>query len=399
MTVQETSGSFEAEPHEPGTGGIARRFLEKALHTMQIGVTISDLEGRILYVNPAEEAMHGYAPGELIGQLARVLGPPERSRPKSLDDLSRLRSFRRESENLRKDGSRFPVRLLSDVVTDAAGNPLGLVTTCEDISEQKTAEQAKLERTRALERARALERSNQDLEQFAYVASHDLQEPLRKIIGFGERLAEKGSAALDEECGDYLERMRAAAQRMRSLIRDLLAYSRLSTRPQTLFPVSLHSIARQVLADLELQIEQLRADVQLGELPTVHADPVEMRQLLQNLIGNALKFHRPAVPPRVRVRGTIVREPVVRPALAEPLQEFCQIEIEDNGIGFDERHLAKIFTIFQRLHRRGEYEGTGIGLALCKKVIERHGGAITARSRLDAGSIFYVVLPLRQFPF
>ena len=239
------------------------------------------------------------------------------------------------------------------------------------------------EQEQALNLARALRRSNEDLEQFAYAASHDLQEPLRKILGFGERLEEECGELLTPDGRDYLRRMLSAGHRMRALIQDLLSYSRLSTRLQTLFPVNLTTIAKQVIGDLELRIEQLQATIELKELPTVHADPVEMRQLLQNLISNALKFRKEEVPPFVAID-------------AKSLGTAWEIRVQDNGIGFDEKHLARMFAIFQRLHRRGEYEGNGIGLAICKKVVERHGGSISGRSTPGEGACFIVTLPARQ---
>lgn len=246
------------------------------------------------------------------------------------------------------------------------------------------------EQGRALEQARALERSNEDLEQFAYVASHELQEPLRKILGFADRLREECGEALGENGHDYVRRMSNAAQRMRALIRDVLAYSRVTTRPQTLFPVSLEAVAQQVLSDLEVRIEQIGARVELGELPTLHADPIEMRQLLQNLIGNALKFHRKDVMPIIKVYGSTVKD---------ERGESYQFVVEDNGIGFDEELLPRMFMIFQRLHgRSSEYDGTGIGLAICKKIVSRHGGNITAQSTPGQGSRFVVTLP-RQLSY
>jgi len=243
--------------------------------------------------------------------------------------------------------------------------------------------------------AAKLERSNSELQDFASVASHDLQEPLRKVQAFSDRLKSKYAATLDDQGRDYLDRMQNAAGRMQTLINDLLTYSRVSTKAKPFVPTDLVSVTREVVSDLEARIEQVNGRVEVGELPTVDADPLQVRQLMQNLIGNSLKYRRPDVPPVVRVSSRTLREDSAAPA-PRPSRTFCQILVEDNGIGFEEIYSERIFTIFQRLHGRNEYEGTGVGLAVCRKIVERHGGTITARSTLGKGSTFLVTLPVRQ---
>ncbi len=230
-----------------------------------------------------------------------------------------------------------------------------------------------------------LEQSNRELENFATVASHDLQEPLRKIQTFSERLSAMCADVLPPEARDYLERMNSAAARMRKLIDDLLSYSRISSKAQTFLRVSLTDVAREVVGDLEAAIEQAGASVRVGELPMVDAAPMQMRQLLQSLLSNALKFRRDEVAPVITISGTV-----------DPDGRHCELKVEDNGIGFEEKYLDRIFNVFQRLHGRGKYEGTGIGLAICRKIAERHGGSIRARSTPGQGSTFIVRLPLSQ---
>ncbi len=242
--------------------------------------------------------------------------------------------------------------------------------------------------------AAELQRSNQELERFASVASHDLQEPLRKIQAFGDRLQSKMGHLLDETGREYLSRMRAAAARMRTLIDDLLAFSRVGTQAQKLAPVDLGHEARHVVSDLEARIQQADGRVEVGSLATVHADPLQMRQLLQNLIANGLKFHRPGVPPVVRVEGRFLDGNA--PDGDSRTEPSYEITVSDNGIGFEEVYLDRIFELFQRLHGRNEYEGTGIGLAICRKIVERHGGTITARSTPGQGATFIVNLPARE---
>jgi light-regulated signal transduction histidine kinase (bacteriophytochrome) len=229
----------------------------------------------------------------------------------------------------------------------------------------------------------SLSRSNQELQDFAYVASHDLQEPLRKIRAFGDILESEYSEQLGDGV-EYLQRMQNAASRMSILIEDLLAFSRVSTKQPANDMVDLNSIAHDVIGDLEAQIERTGGTVTIEGLPSIKADGTHMRQLFQNLIGNALKFRREGVPPVVKVYMCAEDK-------ANGLQTIC---IEDNGIGFDEKYLDRIFSVFQRLHSRDNYEGTGIGLAVVRKIAERYGGTITASSKKGVGSTFKVTFPM-----
>jgi PAS domain S-box-containing protein len=235
------------------------------------------------------------------------------------------------------------------------------------------------------ETMQALRKSNRELEEFAYVASHDLQEPLRKVQMFGDMLTSQYQAALGDEGRDYLQRMQNAGRRMQTLITDLLAYSRVTTKGQPLVPVSLAEVAQQALLDLECRLRDTNGKVELGEMPEVQGDPLQLRQLLQNLISNGLKYHKKGEPPVVRV-------------WAEPIPDEGRwlLHVADNGIGFDEKYLSRIFAPFQRLHGRGEYEGTGMGLAICRRIVERHGGSITARSAPGQGATFLVTLSAAQ---
>jgi light-regulated signal transduction histidine kinase (bacteriophytochrome) len=234
--------------------------------------------------------------------------------------------------------------------------------------------------------AQELSRSNAELAQFAYVASHDLQEPLRKILAFGDRLKTRSAAELGAEGRDYLERMQNAAARMQVLIQDLLSLSRVANRPKAMAAVDLAEVVRTVISDLEMRIAQIGGCVEVGSLPVIIADRVQMTQLLQNLVGNGLKFHKPGQAPLVRVYGELDRGRLTAP-------DSVRIVVEDNGIGFDEKYMDRIFQVFQRLHGRTEFEGNGIGLAICRKIAERHGGTISASSAPGQGAKFVVMLP------
>ncbi|MFL5831283.1 MAG: sensor histidine kinase [Solirubrobacteraceae bacterium] len=248
-------------------------------------------------------------------------------------------------------------------------------------------EEANQELERANDRlrrhAQELTRSNADLEQFASIASHDLQEPLRKVRTFTEQLTVLEGDALSAKGRDYLERTAASAARMQNLIEDLLRFSRVATHGRPFAPVDLHVVAAEVIDDLEAQVELAGALIHLAELPTIVADPLQMRQLLQNLISNAIKFHRANMPPEVWITS-------------ERLDDHVQITVRDNGIGFEAQYARRIFRVFERLHGRSEYAGTGIGLALCRKIVERHGGSIVADADPGEGATFTVTLPLRQ---
>ena len=231
-------------------------------------------------------------------------------------------------------------------------------------------------------RTNNLEASNRELQQFASIASHDLQEPLRKITAFGDRLAGHASEALDEKSKDYLRRMQSAAGRMKQLIEDLLNYSRVTTQANPFETVSLDKLIKETLVMLELRLTESGGQVKIeGRLPIVNGDRSQLRQLIQNLLSNAVKYHQQDIPPRVIISGR------------ELTGGLAEITVTDNGIGFDEKYLDRIFLPFQRLHTRDEYEGTGIGLAISQKIVHRHGGTITAKSRPGAGSSFIITLP------
>ncbi|MGB7540335.1 MAG: ATP-binding protein [Anaerolineales bacterium] len=287
-----------------------------------------------------------------------------------------------------KEGlSRF-VETSALISRSMMGEMSGLRGIVRDITTRKQAEQYQIER-------KALERSNKELEQFASVASHDLQEPLRKIQTLGDRLNTLYGESLNEEGRGYLERMRSAANRSRKLIDDLLSLSRVATQGRPFVRVDLSMVARDVVADLEERIEQSGGRVVVDELPVVEADPAQMRQLLQNLIVNGLKFHRPEQKPQIKVSGRII-EAKRRSLAADGADDHCQIFVKDNGIGFDEKYLDRIFQPFQRLHSSKEYEGTGIGLSICRRIVERHGGEISAKSQPGQGSTFIVTLKVHQ---
>jgi PAS domain S-box-containing protein len=280
-------------------------------------------------------------------------------------------------------GRALPIR-------NDAGEIVKWYGTCTDIHDQKAAaeilEQTVAERTAALaESTRNLKRSNRELDQFAYAASHDMQEPLRKIRVFANRLQEKHAAVLNDDARMHIDKIVSSAERMSGMINDLLEFARLSekagsARRET---ADLGEVVRGVLGDFELLIQQKGALVEIGELPAIEAVPLQMTQLFYNLLSNALKFTRTGEPPRVSVRCRQLDEAPKR----------YEITVADNGIGFDQQYAEQIFEVFNRLNGRSEFEGSGIGLALCKRIVEAHHGSISAESKEGVGTVFKVVLP------
>lgn len=346
-----------------------------------------DHEGVVTRVNAAECELLGFQPHEMIGRhIWEFMAPDDRDRSyvavrrklSGEEPLARV-----EREYTRRDGATVFLDIHPKLIRNASGEVAGIRSFMIDNTARKRAEFA------LHQKAEELARSNAELEQFAYVASHDLQEPLRKILAFGERLRTRSADTLNEEGRDSLTRMTNAAARMQTLIRDLLTLSRVATQPRPFAAVDLAEVANGVLLDLEPRIEQVNGRVEFGPLPVIVADRMQMAQLLQNLIVNGLKFHKKDEPPVVRVYSERLG--------AFPGKPWSwRIVVEDNGIGFDPKYLDRIFQVFQRLHGRGDYEGSGIGLAICRKIAERHGGSITATSSPGGGARFAVTLPDRR---
>jgi signal transduction histidine kinase len=260
--------------------------------------------------------------------------------------------------------------------------------------QQRETERDKAE-TAMKEYADDLMRSNRDLQDFANIASHDLQEPLRKIQTFSELLQDRYQSGFDERGQGYIRRINDSAERMQVLILDLLIYSRVTSRGQPFERVDLNDVVRSVLNDLEVRIEETQAHIDRTHLPIIDADATQMRQLVQNLLSNALKFIKPDEPPRIKISARVYDEPHALRKSDQTVQ-CCELRVTDNGIGFEEKYLDRIFQPFQRLHARSEFQGTGMGLAICRKIAERHGGSITAESRPGQGTTFIVRLPTRQ---
>ncbi|WP_223815802.1 PAS domain-containing sensor histidine kinase [Adhaeribacter rhizoryzae] len=362
------------------------------IHAAVDGIITIDKRGIMEMVNPSAARLFGYEASELLGKSVNVLMPePDRSSHDGYmnhyhqSGQRRIIGIGREVTGKRKDGTVFPFFLsISEVKLADRTVYTGFV---HDITQQKLNE----ERLRRY--AAELERSNLELQDFAYVSSHDLQEPLRKIQAFGDRLKTKDQPNLSEQGKDYLDRMMNAASRMQNLINDLLSFSRVTTKAKPFVPVDLDMVLTEVLSDLEIAIERTQAEIIRSPLPVIEAEPTQMRQLFQNLVSNAIKFRKENEKPIINIYAKHIQKKAH--LTATPGDEVTDIYVEDNGIGFDEKYLDRIFNIFQRLEGH-KYEGSGIGLAICRKIAIRHGGDITAKSQPGVGTRFIITLALKQ---
>lgn len=353
--------------------------IRKALDQAAI-VAITDQTGKITHVNDKFCEVSKYSREELIGKNHRIISSGHH--PKEFfialwQCISGGNYWEGEICNRAKDGTLYWVNTTICPFLNEKGKPYQYVSIRYEITQRKTAE----EQLNVM--VGRLERSNRELQDFASIAAHDLQEPLRKIQTFGDRLKTKLASTISEDSNDYLNRMLVSAGRMRKLIDDLLTYSRVTSKGNPFRKIDLNRVVNEVVSDLEIAIESSKGTVTVEDLPEIDADPSQMRQLFQNLISNGLKFHSSGDVPRVSLSAKMVGK-------------NCELSVTDSGIGFDEKYLDRIFTIFQRLHGRQEYEGTGVGLAVCRRIVERHGGTITAKSVEGKGATFIITLPLKQ---
>ena len=351
-----------------------------SMHVQQtpLGVIEADVNLRITSWNPAAIAVFGHSEKEALNQdiSQLIFSSDQQTGFQTLWDLFVKGNGNQKEvfKNVRKNGHEITCEWYLTPLYDKTSQLTSIACLVLDISEKIEAE---IELKRAIEN---LTRSNKELENFAYVASHDLQEPLRKIQAFSDRLMSKYLDVIDDHGKEYITRMHQSAERMQVLINDLLAFSRLTTQVRSFETIDLNMVFKNVLNDLEINIEKTGAKIETGRLPVIEGDEIQMSQLFLNLLSNSLKFRFPDRPPVIKINAVENRK-------------FYQITVTDNGIGFDEKYLERIFVIFQRLHNRSEFEGTGIGLAMCKKIVERHNGSITASSKPDMGATFIIELP------
>ena len=363
--------------------------------TLPINILRKDLRGRVSYGNRGYCERMGRPLSALLGKTDYDLFPRELADKYLSDDEKVIRSgevFEDIEEHRGGDGKKLFVHVLKAPVRDAKGDVVGTQVIFWDVTARKLAEESLA--TIAAE----LSRSNRELEQFAYVASHDLQEPLRMITSYTQLIGKRYGDRLDNDAKDFMRFAVDGAMRMQKLILGLLEYSRVGTRAKPFEKAHCEEALQGALANLKIAIEEARAEVTHGPLPDVMADPVQLVQLFQNLIGNALKFARPGVPPVVRLTAVPFHQLPPDADPAPPDGAGWRIAVADNGIGFEQGYAERIFELFQRLHARIQYEGTGLGLAIVRKIILRHGATIAARGTPGEGAAFLIDWPQRALP-
>lgn len=382
----------------------ALRESEERFRTMAdqapVMIWMTDKEGAVTYVNAGWSAFTGLSPQSAYGSEWRQLVHPD-------DRTGVYNKWRRTvpAQQTFHLKFRFLTAEHGYATVTGSGNPryngngefVGYIGILQDVTQQDYAtgllEQEVQDRIRDLRRAnRELARSNSELEQFAYVSSHDLQEPLRKIQTYAEILEDR--LEISDQAKYYLDKISESSRRMMTMIRELLQFSRLSQSGEIYEPVYLDDILAQVHTDLELVIQERKATIEAMPLPVIQGIPLQIKQLFYNLLNNSLKFYREGIPPVIRIRyeNLSADELKARPSLHPGLRYF-KLSFEDNCIGFDQIYADRIFTIFQRLNDRQQYDGNGIGLALCKKIVLNHHGDIYAEAAKDRGATFYVILP------
>lgn len=373
-----------------------KNLLEKIADATPTVLFLFDLyQEKIIYINQEITSALGYLPEEIVKkplmQLFEIFHPEDAATvPKRLEKYNAGDINQMEYEcRLKHKNGKYRWALIREMVfkRNESGKVTSILGAGLDITDRKEMQDKLFQKT--LE----LQQSNTSLEEFAYVASHDLQEPLRKISTFGDRLLSIHNETLNDDGKTYLSKIIQSSLHLQTMINDLLSISVISSE-KSFEETSLKLLCEEAVQLLEHKIDEKKGTILIGDLPTAIVIPSQIRQLFQNLISNSLKFSKPGEPPLVKIMHTLLSKAPVPFAHPSDVRQYHQISVVDNGIGFENKFAEKIFTIFQRLHSKQEYKGTGIGLAICKKIVENHGGFISAFSQLNSGTTFTIILPL-----
>ncbi|GGH82942.1 PAS domain S-box-containing protein [Filimonas zeae] len=400
VTAEKETAAAEGKRKEAELLSVGERF-RQAFENAAVGVVIIDPQANIQMVNGAFCKMLGYTPEELYQVNVQDISHPEEMDANGefiqLALKGEIPSFVLDKRYITKQGKAVWGRLSASLVRHDDGSPDVFISIIEDITDKVAARTEELKRSNMeLQKANlSLRQSNHELEQYAYVASHDLQEPLRKIHVFTEMLREL--PGLPDKADVLLSRITRSSERMSLLIRDLLEYSRLLQSENEFVAVDLNQVVDNVVSDFELSIAEKGAHVQVENLPVLRAIPLQMNQLFYNLFSNALKFTRPGTAPSVTIScRQVQRQQLTARELPSDAELWYEIRFTDNGIGFDPKYSSQIFEIFRRLHGVGEFQGAGIGLSLCRKIVQTHKGIIYPESEEGKGTAFYIILPVGQ---
>jgi PAS domain S-box-containing protein len=373
-----------------------QRYQRMIAEVQDYAILQLDNDGNIVNWNKGAEFIKGYSATEIVGQNFRIFYPPEdreNGLPESLLSLAKEKGKAiHEGWRVRKDGTRFWSSVVITAMHNDENEVIGFSKVTRDLTERKLAEEALKEKNRELEKR------NEELSEFAYISSHDLQEPLRKIQTFITRILDSDADKFSDRSKDFFNRIQSAAARMRRLIEDLLSYSRTNTTDQIFVLTDLNKVLQDVKIELSEIIEDKKVIIESSPLPGLKVIPFQFHQLLMNIVNNAIKFAKKDIAPYISITADVVKGSEIESSMAKDATLYHRLTFTDNGIGFDPEFNKAVFEVFQRLHGRSEFEGTGIGLAICKKIVENHDGIITAEGRINDGATFRIFLPLQDDP-
>jgi len=377
---------------------IENRYHLMVNEVQDYAIILLNKKGVIQNWNKGAEQIKGYHEEEIVGKSFSVFYPKEDQEnhlpQQLLEEARKSGRATHEGWRVRKDGTKFWGSVVITALHNKNNDIVGFTKVTRDLTDKKNAEELDQQHRKNIEDKNAeLQTINQELASFNHIASHDLQEPLRKIQTFISKIQEDDIDRISEKGKEYFSRVRISANRMQQLISDLLTYSHVNKSDKIFESTDLNSILTVVLEELSPNLEEKKAHVETGDLPTVKVIPFQFEQLFTNIIENSLKYSKPGIHPEISISSSVINGIDIPETKESKYRKYHRITISDNGIGFDPKYASTIFTLFQRLHDKTEYTGTGIGLAICKKIVENHNGIISAESNVNEGSSFHIYIP------